>query len=111
MSAENAPAVTLRNQRDGRDSQHLWAYLDGAGNLHVDGQDFGPQTAIVSDDGEYEFFYKVLAADIPTLLQALDADPADGILHVLATRFSGDQARDLEAVLGAGVVPVAFQRW
>jgi len=105
------PTVTLRNQRDGRNSQHLWAYLDDAGNLHVDGQDFGPQTAIVSDDGEYEFFYTVLAADLPALKRALGANPSDDILRVLATRFSGDQARDLEAVFSSRAVPVAFHRW
>ena len=53
----------------------------------------------------------MLAADIPSLLQALDADPSGDILHVLATRFSGEQARDLEAVLCSRVVPVAFYRW
>ena len=75
------------------------AYLDDVGNLHVDGQDFGPQTAIVSDDGEYEFFYTVLAADIPALMRVLGADHA------------GDRARDLETVLRSRVVPVAFFRW
>ena len=65
----------------------------------------------MSDDGEYEFLYTVIAADLPGLKLALGAYPSDDILRVLATRFSGDQARDLEAVLCSRVVPVAFYRW
>ena len=46
--------VTLRDEVDGPDSRHLWAHIDQEGNLHIDGQDLGPKTAIVSSDGEYE---------------------------------------------------------
>jgi hypothetical protein len=31
--------VTLREEREGRDSRHLWAYLDETGHLHIDEQD------------------------------------------------------------------------
>jgi hypothetical protein len=102
------PTVTLVNRRDGRDWQNLWAYLDGDGNLHVDGQDFGPQTAMVAHDGEYEFFYTVQAADIPALLRALGAHADADVLRVLEASYAGDQARDLERVLRSGVVPVGF---
>ena len=34
----------------------LWAYLDTLGRLHIDGQDLGPVTRLVSGDGEYEYF-------------------------------------------------------
>jgi hypothetical protein len=38
--------VRLREERSGADSRFLDAYLDGEGNLHVDGQDLGPATSM-----------------------------------------------------------------
>ena len=108
MSADDWPTITLVNRRVGADWQNLWAYVDGAGNLHVEGQDFGPTTALVSDDGEYEFFYTVLAADVPALMRELGADRTDDVLDVLETSYAGDRARDLERVLRSGAVPVSF---
>ena len=43
--------VTLRDETDGPDRRHLEAYLDETDNLHIDGQDLGPSTSIVSGDG------------------------------------------------------------
>ena len=56
--------VVLRDERNGRDIRHLKAYLDDEGNLHVEGHDIGPGTAIISDDGEYEWFEKIAAGQV-----------------------------------------------
>lgn len=58
MTAASAKprTVTLRDEQDGQDSRHLRAWLDERGNLHIDGQDLGRATAVVSDDEEYEWF-------------------------------------------------------
>ena len=63
--------VTLRNEIDGPDSRHLWAHLDQKGNLHIDGQDLGPKTTIVSSDGEYEWFETIDRSDLPKLIGLL----------------------------------------
>ena len=64
--------VTLRDERDGADRRHLAAYLDDEGDLHIDGQDLGPGTRMVSEDGEYEWFTTIAAADLPRWAHAKD---------------------------------------
>jgi hypothetical protein len=91
--------VILRNERRGRDTRHLWAYLDDEGNLHIDGQDLGPATAPVSDDGEYEWFHTISHQDLPQLLGLLGA-PADAdLLDVLERKWSYARSYELEKVL------------
>ncbi len=75
--------VTLRDERQGRDCRHLWAYVDDAGCLHIDGQDLGPGTAPVSDDGEYEWFQNIKVEDLPRLLGLLGGNAGDDILALL----------------------------
>jgi len=53
------------------DSRHLWAHLDQKGNLHIDGQDLGPKTAIVSSDGEYEWFETIDRSELSKLIGLL----------------------------------------
>jgi len=91
--------VTLRREQDGPDRRHLVAYLDTDGNLRIDGQDLGPKTAPVSASGEYEFFQKVRAADLPRLCVLLGAAPSADILEVLEHDWSGARSYDLEKVL------------
>lgn len=100
--------VTLRDERDGRDSRHLWAYVDDAGNLHIDGHDLGPGTAPVSADGEYEWFKTVAAADVPRLVGLLGGTPGDDVLDLLERGFSGAGSYDLEARLRTSGIPVQF---
>ena len=89
--------VTLRDEKSGHDSRHLWAYLDAEGNLHIEGQDLGPATAIVSNDGEYEWHEMISASDVPRLLAVLDADPAANALDVLERDWCGAKAGELES--------------
>jgi hypothetical protein len=98
--------VTLRDERDGGDSRHLWAYLDDNGNLHIDGQDLGPGTAIVSTDGEYEWFQTIRATDVPRV-RALLGEPAGvNILDALEKRWSGRKSGDLERRLRESDLPI-----
>jgi hypothetical protein len=75
------------------------AYLDNEGNLHIDGQDLGPGTAPVSDDGEYEWFRTISHEDLPQLMSLLGA-PADAdVLDLLQRKWSGARSYELEKVL------------
>ena len=103
--------VTLRDERSGRDSRHLWAYVDAEGNLHIDGQDIGPSTAPVSGDGEYEWFQTISASAVPRLLGLLAAPPEADVLDVLADRWSGSHAGELERVLRQSDIKVERAVW
>lgn len=103
--------VTLRNEIGGDDRRHLAAHVDGDGNLHIDGHDLGPGTAPVSDDGEYEWFTAYAAADIPAMVLLLDGEPGDDILDVLASRWTGDRAGELERRLRESGIPMTRSVW
>jgi hypothetical protein len=103
--------VTLRQERDGRDSRHLWAYLDEAGDLHIDGQDLAPATAVVSPSGEYEWFKTINASDLGRLTDALGGEPDGDLLDLLEARYSGPGSYELERILRDGDIPVATQVW
>jgi hypothetical protein len=82
------------------------AYLDAAGNLHLDGQDLGPGTAPVSNDSEYQYFKTIAAVDVPRVLRLLGA-PADAdVLELLEARWSGDVSCELERLLRKSDIPV-----
>ena len=103
--------VSLRAERDGPDSRFLDAYLDGDGNLHIDGQDLGPKTAPVSSDGEYEWFEVIGAAHLPALRRLLGANPDEDILDVLERSWSGERAADLERLLRDSGIPIELSTW
>ena len=91
--------ITLRNEIDGPNSRHLRAHLDPEGNLHIDGHDLGPKTAIVSSDGEYEWFQTINKSELPKLIGLLGGKPEDDILDVLQENWTGQRVADLEALL------------
>lgn len=95
--------VMLRNERKGRDRRYLWAYVDDDGRLHIDGQDLGPGTAMVSDDGEYEWFRTYGAKDVPRIVALLDGQPGEDVLDVLK-RWVG-RSYDLEERLKESGIP------
>jgi len=103
--------VSLREERDGDDWRFLWAYVDAAGALHIDGQDLGPSTAIVSSDGEYEWFKTVAAADVPRVVALLGGQPGDDVLDLLERDFTGARSYDLEARLRASDIPIHLHTW
>ena len=103
--------VTLRDETDGPDSRHLWAHLDKEGNLHIDGQDLGPKTAIVSSDGEYEWFETTKRTDLPRLIGLLGRKPEDDILDVLEENWAGPRANDLSALIRESDIEVERFVW
>ena len=103
--------VTLRHERQGRDVRWLGAYVDGAGDLHVDGQDLGPGTAMVSSDGEYEWFETVAASDVPRLVALLGGQPGDDVLVLLERDWTGSRSYDFERLLRESGIPVNLFTW
>ena len=103
--------VVLRDEQTGLDRRHLSAYLDGGGNLHIDGHDLGPGTSAVSDDGEYEWFTVYAAANVPAIVALLDGQPGAHILDVLASRWTGERAGVLERRLRESGLPVKRSIW
>ncbi len=67
MTSEPSRKVVLREERNGPDSRHLWAYFGPDGALHIDGHDLGPATTPASADGEYEWFKIIRSEDLPRL--------------------------------------------
>jgi hypothetical protein len=103
--------VVLRHQRYGPDIRHLEAYLDDDGNLHVDGHDLGPGTAPVSDDGEYEWFETIAAADLPCLVKLLGGRDGEAVLDLLARCYTGPAASEFTLALYASDIPVKRITW
>ncbi len=97
--------VSLRAEVNGADERYLDAYVGKRGDLVLEGQDLGPLTAIVSDDGEYEWFRYVKAEHIPALIAALGGAPDEDILDVLARVATGGGSYDLERLLREEIVP------
>ena len=99
LPVQAGPKVSLRAERNGADQRYLDAWLDTAGNLHLDGQDLGPGTAAVSGDGEYEWFRKIPASEVPRLIALLGGEPGDGILDLLEAHYTGRGSYELERVI------------
>jgi hypothetical protein len=100
----------LRDEATGAKRRFLCAYCDAQGNLHVDGQDLGPGTAMVSDDGEYEWFQTILAVHLPQLVKVLGGQAGEPILTVLE-RYRGEASYEFERLLRASGVPVDLEIW
>jgi hypothetical protein len=103
--------VTLREERQGRDVRWLGAYVDGAGALHVDGQDLGPGTARVSSDGDYEWFMTVAAGDVDRVVALLGGQPGDDVLVLLERDWTGPRSYDFERLLRQSGIPVKLFTW
>ena len=99
--------VVLRDERNGRDSRHLSAHLNEAGDLVIAGQDLGPGTAPVSGDGEYEWSETVRAEHLADLIALLGGAPGVDVLDLLEG-YAGARSFELERLLSGGEVPVEF---
>ena len=101
-------SVTLLDERR-EDTSTLWLVAHHTGGaLRIEGQDLGPITRPVSPDGEYEYFYTVMAEHIPALVVALGGKPGDDILTVLEQRWSGRRSYRLSAAIQESGVPYEF---
>jgi len=105
------PTVQLRSECDKPDSRFLWAYLDNQGQLLIDGQDLGPGTAIVSGDGEYEWYQAIAQRELSRLWTILEIDPEGDVLDQLEVRYSGPMSYELERRIRESGVPVERQIW
>ncbi len=104
-------SISLRAEHDGDDHRYLDAHLDSNGDLHISGQDLGPGTALVGNDGEYEWEKVIAKEDIPALLTLLNASVDADILEELAARYTGRGSYELERRLRESDIPVRFWRW
>lgn len=103
--------MILRQERDGADTRWLGAYVDGAGALHVDGHDLGPRTAMVSSDGEYEWFKTVAAPNVYRVVALLGGGPGDDVLELLERDWTGARSYDFERLLRESDIPVKLVTW
>lgn len=96
----------LREERSGQGERYLWAYIAPDGALHIDGQDLGPGTALVSADGEYEWFSTVRPVHLPRLVELLGGEAGTDLLDLLSERYTGAGAAELERILRESGIPV-----
>jgi hypothetical protein len=93
--------LRLGEERDGPDSRTLDAELQADGAVQFSGQDLGPLTAAVSDDGEYEYWFRVEAHDHARAVAALGGRPGEALMTVLQRAWSGPQAFRIRRTLDA----------
>jgi hypothetical protein len=103
-----APSVVvLRASEDAEGTRLLQAFLNGDGDIVVEGRDYGDGVEKVLGVREYEWAWKIPAGQLPALLAALEAD--DDVLSALKRRFSGNDATDLGEFLDAH--GIATEKW
>ncbi|MGL5826614.1 MAG: hypothetical protein ACRCYU_17660 [Nocardioides sp.] len=101
--------VTLRSVDVDGGHRALWAYVDAQGALHIDGQDLGAGTEIVSPDGEYEWFKTYSATDVPAIITLLDGEDSHDVIDLLEQRWVGEQrSYELERRLSGCGIPFSF---
>lgn len=104
--------LVLRSESKGADQRHLWANLDGAGDLIVSGQDLGPSVEKIFGDSDYEWSHTVPSAYVPQFLQMLGGEPGVDAMTVLS-QFVGTKSYEIDRVLqeAAKVLPIGFWSW
>jgi hypothetical protein len=103
--------VSLRAEHDGRNDRYLSATLNAEGGLVIEGHDRGPQTALVSSDGEYEWSRTILREHIPQLLILLDEKTDADILSTLERHWTGPNSYELERRINDSDIPSALWIW
>lgn len=93
--------------REGEDGRHLTAYLDDFGHLHIDGEDFGPEIAAVTNRDSYEWFQSIAPDDVPRLVALLGGQDGEDILDLLDREYIGLRAGELERRLRESGIEVA----
>lgn len=91
----------------GSGSYFLDANLEPDGTLTIYGQSLGPRVDD-DDDGEYEYWYGIKAADLPALLVALGGAADENVLAFLEHHWSGEAATRLERAIRDSGVPYRF---
>lgn len=89
--------VVLRDERSQGDIRRLTASYSAAGDLAIEGYDWGDTVQALLGAREYEWHWTVRAADLPRLRAALQAEGE--LLNALQQRFQGSEAADLPGFL------------
>ena len=103
--------ITLRSTNDQDGSRHLCAKLKENGDLIIEGQDLLESEMskfFGSEITEYEWSWIIYKANISKFVKALGGGQEDDILDLLAKRFSGDAAADLQDFLDEHHIPNEF---
>ena len=101
MAEQRDRTVILGDETTGEERSILRARMTSDGGLELEGQDFGPSTSMVSDDGEYEYYWEVPAKHLAALREELEV-PAEGdLLDVLVEHCSGPASRHLESLVSS----------
>lgn len=103
--------VVLREEHAGADHRYLRAHLDDRGSLHLDGQDLGPRTRPVSNDGEYEWSRTIDAKHPPALVELLGGEPDSDVLELLESKYSGEASYELERLIREADIPSELHVW
>jgi hypothetical protein len=105
--------VQLLATQDGDNSRFLNARVNDDGSLVISGQDLGPATAMMSNDGEYEWAHTFPAESVPLLCKALGGNGRDDILDLLERSYTGNRSSELERVIGEtrDTIPREFWSW
>jgi hypothetical protein len=80
-------------------------------NLHLDAQDLGRGTEMVSSDGEYEYFKTIAAVDLPALLDLLGAPTGSDVMDVLGAKWTDAASYDLEERIRRSDLRVNLSTW
>ncbi len=100
--------VTLHEETKGPNTRSVWARIDREGDLHIEGQDLGPATSVISGDGEYEWFTTFEAGDVPRVLALLGGRPGESVLKVMKRDWSGARTSEMERRLRESDIPSEF---
>lgn len=98
--------VVLRDEKNIHDSRLLTASLNAAGDVVIEGRDWGDKVEKLLGEREYEWVWTIASADVPRLRHALGT--TSNVLLALQTQFSGDKSGDLVAFLEAQAIPLKY---
>jgi len=101
--------LVLIDDINGEDQHHLWADVNGSGDLVISGQDLGPLVRRFFGDSDYEWKHTVPSAYVPAFLEMLGGAPGVAALTVLEG-FVGKRSYELGPIIEEAkkVMPIEF---
>ncbi len=104
--------VVLQDIHDGRGTMFEAAQMEDDGTLRVVGHDTGSRVSDVFGTGitSYEWVYVVPPGRVSALVQALGAEPGDGVLDALASYYQQHDGR-LSELLRSPEIAAQFSTW
>lgn len=98
--------VVLRDEKSANNSRLLEASFNSAGDVVIEGRDWGDGVEEILGEREYEWSWAIASADVPALLSALEA--TGNVLAALQVQFSGERAAELSAFLETHGIPTRY---